>query len=146
MFKNLIKVTLLSIASTARADDYCVRNEHSVDVDRLPYKTGPLHECQYAGTFNVANSSEQEKGQSHNLFYWFFKNENASAPVVLWINGGPGASSMFGLFLENGPLRVERTGPGLDDLELRAADKAWSDDYHLLFVDQPVNTGFSYAN
>jgi len=34
---------------------------------------------------------------------------------VLWINGGPGSSSMFGLFTENGPLRVKRNGAGADD-------------------------------
>lgn len=101
----------------------------------MPYKKGDLHACQYAGTFDVANKTTQETGLSHNLFYWFFRNKNASAPVVLWINGGPGATSMFGLFLENGPMRVQRTGNGIDDLEVVAADKSWADDYHLIFVD-----------
>jgi carboxypeptidase C (cathepsin A) len=81
-----------------------------------------------------------------NLFYWFFRNENTNAPFLVWLNGGPGASSMFGLFLENGPLRINRIGKGLDDLELVAADKAWTDDYHVIFIDQPVNTGFSFGN
>lgn len=80
------------------------------------------------------------------MFYWFFRHENASAPVVLWLNGGPGSSSMFGLFMENGPLRVQRTGNGTGDLELVAADKSWADDYHIIFIDQPVNTGFSWSN
>ena len=53
---------------------------------------------------------------------------------------------MFGLFVENGPLRVKRTGLGGDDFELYAANKAWSDDYHIIFIDQPVNTGFSFGN
>ena len=65
---------------------------------------------------------------------------------MLWINGGPGASSMFGLFLENGPLRAEVTGPGLDDRKISPAEHAWTDDYHVIFVDQPVNTGFSYGD
>lgn len=42
---------------------------------------------------------------------------------------------MFGLFLENGPLRINRVGEGQDDLELVAADKAWTDDYHVIFID-----------
>lgn len=51
---------------------------------------------------------------------------------------------MFGLFLENGPLRIQK-GEGLDDFKLSPASQAWTDDYHVIFLDQPVNTGFSYA-
>jgi hypothetical protein len=83
---------------------------------------------------------------SHNLFYWFFRHPNPEAPLVLWLNGGPGATSMFGLFLENGPLRVERTGPGEDQFVLKPAEKSWADDYNLIFLDQPVGTGFSFGN
>ncbi len=54
---------------------------------------------------------------------------------MIWLNGGPGATSMFGLFVENGPLRVKRTGSGNDDFELYAANKAWSDNYHIIFID-----------
>ena len=65
--------------------------------------------------------------------------------MVVWINGGPGATSMFGLFLENGPLRVRRNGTGPDDFVLSAADASWADDYSVVFIDQPVGTGFSYG-
>ena len=53
---------------------------------------------------------------------------------------------MFGLFMESGPLRVRRIGKGDDDFELHAADNSWADDYNLVFVDQPVGTGFSYGD
>ena len=33
-----------------------------------------------------------------------------------------------------------------DDWELSAPDKAWTDDYHVIYVDQPVGTGFSYGD
>ena len=64
-----------------------------------------------------------------------FRHHNDTAPLVIWLNGGPGATSMFGFFLENGPLRVKRIGPGNDDFELYAADKAWTDNYHVVFID-----------
>jgi len=86
-----------------------------------------------------------EADAEHNLFYWFFRNTNADAPLIVWINGGPGSTSMFGLFIENGPLRVVQTGTTLDDFEIKKADKAWTDDYHVVYLDQPANVGFSWG-
>lgn len=87
---------------------------------------------------------------NHNLFYWLFKNEkNPSGSLVLWLNGGPGSSSMFGLFMENGPLRVTRVGPNPGDLVvgLPQGGGSWIDEgADLLYLDQPVNTGFSYGD
>jgi len=77
----------------------------------------------------------------HNLFYWFFLHDDPAAPLLLWLNGGPGASSMFGLFVENGPLRVIMDG---DDYKLLPAEQAWTDSYSVIFLDQPVGVGFSY--
>lgn len=37
-------------------------------------------------------------------FYVQMKPE--SAPVLLWLQGGPGGTSMFGLFVEHGPYFV----------------------------------------
>lgn len=33
-------------------------------------------------------------------------NKETQRPVVLWLQGGPGSSSLFGLFTENGPFFV----------------------------------------
>ena len=102
----------------------------------------------YSGTL-PANSKQ---GTNHNLFYWLFKSDKArtDAPLVLWINGGPGSSSMFGLFVENGPLRVVRNGTGTGDFVVslpRDGQGSWIDEgVDMVFVDQPVGTGFSYGD
>ncbi|GMS93103.1 hypothetical protein PENTCL1PPCAC_15278, partial [Pristionchus entomophagus] len=49
-----------------------------------------------------------QAGKGNKLFYWFLESQNAdpSTPVILWLNGGPGCSSLIGMFTENGPFRV----------------------------------------
>jgi len=77
-----------------------------------------------------------------NLYYWFFKADidPANAPLVLWMTGGPGCSSELALFFENGPYQINTT---LDVIPNRFA---WNQYANLLYVDQPVGTGFSYAD
>ncbi|CAF0842433.1 unnamed protein product [Rotaria sordida] len=76
------------------------------------------------------------------MFFWFFpaQNENKSdTPVMLWLQGGPGATSLFALFTEIGPIYIDRSG----NLQLR--EISWNKDYHLLFIDNPVGTGYSFT-
>ncbi len=63
--------------------------------------------------------------------------------LIIWLNGGPGCSSMDGMFLEVGPFLVTKDSSGA----LHAAPNpySWTKTAHVLFVDQPVGTGYSYA-
>lgn len=76
-----------------------------------------------------------------NLFFWYFKSRNcpASDPVVLWLQGGPGSSSLFGLFVENGPFAIGNSA----DIVLR--NHAWTNNHSVLYIDNPVGTGFSFT-
>ncbi|KAI1078719.1 carboxypeptidase S1 [Whalleya microplaca] len=75
-----------------------------------------------------------------NTFFWYFESQNdpEHSPLVIWMNGGPGSSSMVGVFTENGPCYFDHTtNPELSDWP-------WNKDYNVLYIDQPVQSGFSY--
>ncbi|XP_004476134.2 probable serine carboxypeptidase CPVL isoform X2 [Dasypus novemcinctus] len=90
----------------------------------------------YAGYLTV------NKTLNSNLFFWFFpaQVQPMSAPVVLWLQGGPGGSSMFGLFVENGPYFVT------SNLTLHMRDFSWTTTFSMLYIDNPVGTGFSFTD
>lgn len=82
-------------------------------------------------------------GESKHFFFWFFEaRENPKdAPVVLWLNGGPGCSSMTGLFMELGPCSVNKDGS-----EDTYNKYSWTRKTNMIFLDQPTNVGFSYGD
>ncbi|KAI6669451.1 hypothetical protein NL676_004336 [Syzygium grande] len=80
------------------------------------------------------------------LFYWFFEatSQPAVKPLLLWLNGGPGCSSVgHGEAQELGPFLV-KDGPG--GLTLTFNNYTWNKAANLLFLDSPVGVGFSYSN
>jgi len=49
-------------------------------------------------------------GEGNNLFYYHFKTRNKTLknpPLVIWLEGGPGASSALGVWSEGGPYIVD---------------------------------------
>ncbi|RIA97852.1 serine carboxypeptidase [Glomus cerebriforme] len=95
-----------------------------------------------AGLKTHAGHITIEKETNSNVFFWLIHNRHISdAPkFIIWLNGGPGCSSMDGLFLENGPWRMN------EDQTLRLVDSSWDEYANVLYVDFPVGTGFSFAN
>ncbi len=92
----------------------------------------------YAGFVTVEAETD-----SH-MFFWFFPatSEEADpedAPVVVWLQGGPGSSSMFGLFEINGPIRAVEGGP--DGVTGEANPYSWTNRANMLYIDNPVGTG-----
>ena len=77
-----------------------------------------------------------------HLFYWFFESRNdpKNDPVVLWLNGGPGCSSLTGLFAELGPSMINKK------IEPVYNEFSWNANASVIFLDQPVNVGYSYSD
>ncbi|EAR83464.2 serine carboxypeptidase family protein (macronuclear) [Tetrahymena thermophila SB210] len=92
-----------------------------------------LGETYYSGYINVTENSD--------MFYFLLesRSDNPANPLLLWLNGGPGCSSLLGLFEDIGPFKIN------DDNTLDYRDSLQNIDINLLFVDQPVGTGFSNA-
>ncbi|RKP12511.1 Alpha/Beta hydrolase protein, partial [Piptocephalis cylindrospora] len=70
-------------------------------------------------------------------FYWYFEAEHPSSqepPLLIWLQGGPGATSMIGLFQELGPFKITQRG-------LERRKYSWTDTYDVVFIDSPVGTG-----
>ena len=75
-----------------------------------------------------------------DMFYWLFNSRSADPskdPLVMWLTGGPGCSSELAIFYENGPFTIN------DDLSLKVNQYSWNNVSNLLFVDNPIGTGFS---
>ncbi|KAL3849586.1 hypothetical protein ACJIZ3_011468 [Penstemon smallii] len=77
-----------------------------------------------------------------HMFWWYYKSPyrtqdpNKPWPVILWLQGGPGASGVgIGNFEEVGPL----------DTFLKPRNTTWLKKADLLFVDNPVGTGYSFV-
>lgn len=93
---------------------------------------------QYSGYIEV------NKKDGRALFYWLTEasHNSNSKPLVLWLNGGPGCSSVaYGASEEIGPFRLNKTGASL-----YLNPFTWNKLANLLFLESPAGVGFSYTN
>ncbi|KAH6560001.1 hypothetical protein BASA62_000276 [Batrachochytrium salamandrivorans] len=129
----------------------------------------------YVPTLPGLNNSDAEEFKMHaghlpgvenstQTFFWLIQSQfNPPKDKLVWISQGIGLIgfsyirgcadplltllymgwsmeySMDGMFLENGPFRVNSDGT------LSKNIYAWRQNAHMLYVDQPVGTGYSYS-
>ncbi|KAG7154151.1 probable serine carboxypeptidase CPVL [Homarus americanus] len=81
------------------------------------------------------------KKYDSNLFFWFFpaRVRADNAPVMVWLQGGPGGSSLFGLFAEHGPFNVDAS------LHIVPRNTSWTKNHNVIYIDNPAGTGFSFT-
>eukprot|EP01022_Parablepharisma_sp_SALTPOND_P001420 TRINITY_DN106346_c0_g1_i1.p1 TRINITY_DN106346_c0_g1~~TRINITY_DN106346_c0_g1_i1.p1 ORF type:complete len:407 (-),score=28.47 TRINITY_DN106346_c0_g1_i1:71-1291(-) len=78
----------------------------------------------------------------NQLFYILFKSRYSvqNAPLIIWLSGGPGCASTLGLFEENGPYKIDP-----NTFVFRRNEHSWNEAGDVLYVDQPLDVGFSSA-
>jgi hypothetical protein len=78
-----------------------------------------------------------------HLHYIFVESPNPTTdPVTAWFNGGPGCSSLEGLFAELGQLLVVESAPST----LAVNPNSWANISSTLFIEAPACVGYSYAD
>ncbi|CAE6492826.1 unnamed protein product [Rhizoctonia solani] len=115
--------------SNPKAAEYLVDGTKIPDVD---FDVGPS----WSGLMPISGNANETR----QLFFWFWPttNQEHTDDLVFWTNGGPGCSSLEGLIQENGPF-VWPTGTAKPIRN----QWSWTNLSHVLWVEQPVGTGFS---
>ncbi|KAF6134646.1 hypothetical protein GIB67_002047 [Kingdonia uniflora] len=109
-------------------------------ISKLPGQPDNVGFSQYSGYVTV----NEQAGRA--LFYWLTEapaiREPDSRPLVLWLNGGPGCSSIaYGAAEEIGPFHIRSDGK-----TLFVNPYAWNNLANTLFLESPAGVGFSYTN
>ncbi|XP_062078439.1 serine carboxypeptidase 24-like [Humulus lupulus] len=132
---------VLSFTTTAEASDNGFGATKQRELDRIwPGLPGQpkVGFSQFSGYVTV----NQEHGRA--LFYWLTEATSFphQKPLVLWLNGGPGCSSVaYGASEEIGPFRINKTASSL-----YLNKYSWNREANLLFLESPAGVGFSYTN
>lgn len=108
---------------------------HKVRAKATPEDLGVDSVKQYTGYLDVEDEDK-------HFFFWLFESRNdpKNDPVILWLNGGPGCSSLTGLFFELGPASISK------NLKPVHNPYSWNNNATVIFLDQPVNVGYSYSS
>lgn len=150
---TLAAAALVGLASAQfpppREDITWVQSQHHEGI-AISYKNPGICETtpgvkSYSGYVHLPPNSIDEPGESQdypiNTFFWFVeaRTNPHRAPLTIWLNGGPGASSLLGMLSENGPCVINA-----DSNSSALNPWAWNNEVNVLFIDQPVQVGFSY--
>eukprot|EP00694_Reclinomonas_americana_P006486 EC796759.1.p1 GENE.EC796759.1~~EC796759.1.p1 ORF type:complete len:195 (+),score=69.69 EC796759.1:42-626(+) len=127
-------VFVVAVVVVLAVTAYAATEKHQVT--SLP-GLAQMAETQYTGYVQVNAQKDA------NLFFWLFQSRNkpSTDPLVLWMTGGPGCSSELAVLFENGPYVLDNSAG-----TLKFNQNSWNMNANLLFIDQPVDTGFSYAS
>ncbi|MAS23920.1 MAG: hypothetical protein CMI08_01570 [Oceanospirillaceae bacterium] len=105
---------------------------------------GEPTQTQFAGYAAITGNivEKTSSGKEESLFYWFVGCEDyANKPTIIWTNGGPGSSSFWGFFLENGPYEIVSA----EKPALAPRKEAWNNYANYLIFEHPLSVMLSFA-
>ncbi|KAG5448137.1 Lysosomal protective protein [Clonorchis sinensis] len=125
------------VVMAVKADDRFPRISTSAQEDLVTYLPGIAKQPEFRH-YSGYLSGTTENTQHH---YWLVEAEEfpEKKPLILWLNGGPGCSSLLGLMTENGPFLVQRDGL------LDYNPYSWNRFANVLYLESPGGVGFSYV-
>eukprot|EP01064_Diplonema_japonicum_P039072 TRINITY_DN9702_c0_g5_i1.p1 TRINITY_DN9702_c0_g5~~TRINITY_DN9702_c0_g5_i1.p1 ORF type:complete len:464 (+),score=157.16 TRINITY_DN9702_c0_g5_i1:43-1434(+) len=110
------------------------------EITSMPGLEGQLNFKQYSGYMPLND------GHGTELFFWFVESQRSPStdPVALWMNGGPGSSSVaYGFWTEHGPFRLADDGQGSYKPELYPY--SWNRIANVIYLEAPAGVGFSFS-
>ncbi|ORX38931.1 Alpha/Beta hydrolase protein [Kockovaella imperatae] len=123
-------------------------NMHGMEYMTVEHPAFPLHRLRVVEPDVCDPAVKQLSGyldisETKHLFFWFQESRNKPKedPLVLWLNGGPGCSSTTGLMFELGGCAIADEGRNLTYNKY-----AWNSVANVIYLDQPIGVGFSYAD
>lgn len=128
-------VALLACAAVASA-----LSPSDFEITDLPGLNETLSFKQYSGYMPI------QDGHGTEIFFWFVESQRTPSedPVVLWMNGGPGSSSVaYGFWTEHGPFRLAEDGNG--SYAPRLYDQSWNQKANVVYIEAPSGVGFSFS-
>mmetsp|Transcript_12420 Transcript_12420/g.24648 ORF Transcript_12420/g.24648 Transcript_12420/m.24648 type:complete len:485 (+) Transcript_12420:29-1483(+) len=126
---------------TPSPDTLPVADDADTSIDWGDAWEGPT---QHSGFLTFTGDRKDASKPEINTFFWYLPalNGDEEAPLLIWLQGGPGGSSLYGMFEEIGPMGVDANMT----LYPRDPDYNWNQKYSLLFLDNPCGVGFSWSN
>ena len=151
--KSLVAVTVLLVlvlgVGLSQAQPLLRDNHHSLQEEDAHPLGSQVFEIKSLPSWNDNSAFRQYSGyltvdasRGRNLFFWYVESQQnpQSDPLVLWLNGGPGCSSLAGLLGENGPFRPDAQG------NLLRNEFSWNRVANVLYLESPAGVGFSYSD
>lgn len=147
MLKTVVQVALLLLVAVTEASAWTYKRVTQSSIGKFKQFTRKYDrkivelkgdKIPVKGKYGFIQVSD--KGDDYFYMLYAPKNPQPDSPLLIWLSGGPGCASTMAMLYENGPIQITKEGV------VQENPWSWNDKAHLLFIDQPVGTGFGHFN
>lgn len=151
---TIISATITTIPTS---NDYLVRGLDNIEPAYKSFNgtmyAGLIPTIQYHDIFALNNNNDHKNTTENDigkLMFWYFDTKEPlyDDTIVIWLNGGPGCSSLGGCLFENCPVTIPMHPAGFFGIDsdpniLQPNQYTWTSVTRMIYVEQPQGTGFS---